>query len=41
VGLFEPGDIVTLRYKLSKELALQTQRGPQDTRAGIEYRIER
>ena len=41
VGLFEPGDVVTLRYKLSDELALQTQRGPEDTRAGIEYRIEK
>ncbi|MGH8238159.1 MAG: translocation/assembly module TamB domain-containing protein, partial [Steroidobacteraceae bacterium] len=41
VGVFEPGDVVTLRYKLSDELALQTQRGPEDTRAGIEYRIEK
>lgn len=41
VGLFEPGDVITLRYKLSDDLALQTQRGPEDTRAGIEYRIER
>jgi translocation and assembly module TamB len=41
VGLFEPGDVITLRYKLSDELALQTQRGPEDTRAGIEYRIEK
>jgi translocation and assembly module TamB len=41
VGLFEPGEVVTLRYKLSKELALKTQRGSEDTRAGIEYRIQR
>ena len=41
VGLFEPGDVITLRYKLSDELALQTQRGPEDTRAGFEYRIEK
>ena len=41
VGLFEPGDVITLRYKLSDELALQTQRGPEDMRAGIEYRIEK
>jgi len=40
-GLFEPGDVITLRYKLSDQLALQTQRGPEDTRAGIEYRIEK
>ena len=41
VGVFEPGDVITLRYKLSKELAVQTQRGPEDMRAGIEYRIEK
>ena len=41
VGLFEPGDVITLRYKLSDELAVKTQRGPEDTRAGIEYRIEK
>ncbi|HEY7638885.1 MAG TPA: translocation/assembly module TamB domain-containing protein [Steroidobacteraceae bacterium] len=41
VGLFEPGDVITLRYKLSEQLALKTQRGPEDTRAGVEYRIER
>jgi len=41
VGLFEPGEVVTLRYKLSDELALQTQRGSEEMRAGIEYRIEK
>ncbi len=41
VGLFEPGDVITLRYKLSDQFAVQTQRGPEDTRAGIEYRIEK
>ena len=41
VGLFEPGDVVTLRYKLSKELAAKAESGPEDTRAGIEYRIEK
>jgi translocation and assembly module TamB len=41
IGLFEPGEVVTLRYKLSDELAVQAQRGSQDTRAGIEYRIEK
>jgi translocation and assembly module TamB len=34
VGLFEPGDVITLRYKLSEALAVQTQRGPEDTRGG-------
>ena len=41
VGVFEPGDVITLRYKLSDQFAVQTQRGPEDTRAGIEYRIEK
>ncbi len=41
VGVFDPGDVITLRYKLSDQFAVQTQRGPEDTRAGIEYRIEK
>lgn len=41
VGLFEPGEVITLRYKLSKNLALQAERGPEDTRAGLRYRIEK
>jgi translocation and assembly module TamB len=41
VGLFEPGEVVTLRYKLSSDLSVQAQRGPEDTRAGIEYRTQR
>ena len=41
VGLFEPGEVITMRYKLSKALALQAERGPVDTRAGLRYKIER
>lgn len=41
VGLFEPGEVITLRYKLSRDLSVQAQRGPEDTRAGIEFRTER
>jgi translocation and assembly module TamB len=41
VGLFEPGEVVTLRYKISKALSVQAQRGPEDTRAGIEYRTQK
>ncbi|HEY0686445.1 MAG TPA: translocation/assembly module TamB domain-containing protein [Steroidobacter sp.] len=41
VGLFEPGEVITLRYKLSKDLSVQAQRGPEDTRAGIEYRTQK
>jgi len=41
VGLFEPGDLVTLRYELSKTLNLRAVRGPNETRAGVDYKIER
>lgn len=41
VGLFEPGEVISLRYKLSKAVALEALNGPKDSRAGIEYRIER
>ncbi|MET0984403.1 MAG: translocation/assembly module TamB domain-containing protein, partial [Steroidobacteraceae bacterium] len=41
VGLFEPGEVITLRYKLSKALALQAERGSIDSRAGVQYKIEK
>ena len=41
VGLFEPGEVVTLRYKLSEQLSLEALNGPKDSRAGVEYRIEK
>jgi translocation and assembly module TamB len=41
VGLFEPGEVIALRYKLSKGVGVRIQRGTQETRAGVEYRIER
>jgi translocation and assembly module TamB len=41
VGLFEPGEVITLRYKLSKSLALEALNGPEDSRAGVQYRKER
>ena len=41
VGLFEPGEVITLRYKLTDELALEALNGSRDSRAGIEYRTER
>ena len=41
VGLFEPGEVITMRYKLKKDLSVQAQSGPKDMRAGVEYRIER
>jgi translocation and assembly module TamB len=41
IGLFEPGEVITLRYKLSRSLALEALNGPEDSRAGLEYRKER
>jgi translocation and assembly module TamB len=41
VGLFEPGEVIALRYKMSKDVGVKVQRGTEETRAGIEYRIER
>jgi translocation and assembly module TamB len=41
VGLFEPGEVVTLRYKLSEAFTIEALNGPRDSRAGVEYRIER
>jgi translocation and assembly module TamB len=41
VGLFEPGEVISLKYKLSKGVAVRIQRGTEETRAGVEYRIER
>jgi translocation and assembly module TamB len=41
VGLFEPGEVVGLRYKLTKDVGVRIQRGTQETRTGVEYRIER
>lgn len=41
VGLFEPGEVVTLRYKLTEALAVQVQNGTEESRAGIQFRMER
>lgn len=41
VGLFEPGEVITLRYKLSNSLSLEVLNGTSDSRAGIEFRKER
>jgi translocation and assembly module TamB len=41
VGLFEPGEVIALRYKISDDVALRVQRGTEETRAGVEYRIEK
>ena len=41
VGLFDPGEVIALRYKLSDDIGVKVERGSQETRAGVEYRIER
>jgi translocation and assembly module TamB len=41
VGLFEPGEVIALRYKISDDVGVRVQRGSEETRAGVEYRIEK
>jgi translocation and assembly module TamB len=41
VGLFEPGQVVTLRYRLSSKVSLEASQGPLNQKAGINYRIEK
>jgi translocation and assembly module TamB len=41
VGLFDPGEVIALRYKLSEDVGVRIQRGSEETRAGVEYRIEK
>jgi len=41
VGLFQPGEVIALRYKLSSDVGVKVQRGSEETRAGVEYRIEK
>jgi translocation and assembly module TamB len=41
VGLFEPGQVVTLRYEISDQLSIEANQAPEDQYAGFLYRIER
>jgi translocation and assembly module TamB len=41
VGLFEPGQVVTLRYRVSSKVSLEASQGPLSQKAGINYRIEK
>ena len=41
VGLFEPGQVVTLRYRISNRVSLEAVQGTLNQRAGINYRIEK
>jgi translocation and assembly module TamB len=41
VGLFDPGEVIALRYKLTDDMGVKIERGSEETRAGVEYRIEK
>jgi translocation and assembly module TamB len=41
VGLFTPGSVVTLRYKLTRLFDFEMQNGTFSSRAGVNYRIEK
>ena len=41
VGLFTPGEVVTLRYRLSRLFNVEIQNGTLSSRAGINYKIEK
>ncbi len=41
VGLFEPGEVVTLRYRLSKRWNFEAQQATEFSRASLNYRLER
>jgi len=41
VGLFTPGQVVTLRYRLTRLFNVEMQNGTLSSRAGINYRIEK
>lgn len=41
VGIFEPGQVVTLRYRISRKFNLEASQGPKSQRAGVNYRQEK
>jgi translocation and assembly module TamB len=41
VGLFEPGQVITLRYRLSHRWNLEMQNATEFSRASLNYRLER
>lgn len=41
VGIFEPGQVISLRYLITDRLSVEATQGPRETRAGIDYRVER
>ena len=41
VGLFEPGEVITLRYRFSKRWNFEAQQATEFSRASLNYRLER
>jgi translocation and assembly module TamB len=41
VGLFTPGEVVTLRYRLTRHFDAEMQNGTLSSRAGINFKIEK
>jgi translocation and assembly module TamB len=41
VGLFESGQVVTIRYRINDRVSFEAVQGPLRQKAGINYRIER
>lgn len=41
VGLFTPGEVVTVRYRLTQHFNAEMQNGSLSSRAGINYKIEK
>ncbi|MEO8802553.1 MAG: translocation/assembly module TamB domain-containing protein [Rudaea sp.] len=41
VGLFTPGEVVTLRYRLSRLFNIEIRNGTLSSRAGLNYKIEK
>jgi translocation and assembly module TamB len=41
VGLFAPGEVITLRYRLSKRWNLEAQQATEFSRASLNYRLEK
>jgi translocation and assembly module TamB len=41
VGLFTPGEVVTLRYRLTRLFNVEIQNGTLSSRAGINYKLEK
>ena len=41
VALFESGEVVTVRYRISSKVSAEAIESPQNQKAGINYKIEK